>query len=246
MAVDASRYLDDREVEALLDKAENRALKDLRRGRMTGVLAWAVVATAINTGLRVSELAALQVQDLDLRKGSLYVERRKRRRKSKPGTKRLMVQNVSAKPVRETLAIDPQFAERLKDYLEARAVRIASMEPEQAEGLTETTGPLFVGQRGPLGVQGLQQVWSTAAENAKVMRTNSKGKRVPKSIHTARHTMGVKLLKRTGNLYQVQRQLGHASPATTANFYCDIAFEDMQKGVTGLFDRKKDAKKAKK
>jgi integrase len=242
MPVDASKYLDDREVEALLDKAENRALKDLRRGRMTGVLAWAVVATAINTGLRVSELAALKVEDIDLRKGSLYVLRQKRRRKSKSGPKQIAVHN--AKPVRETLAIDPEFAERLKDYLEARASRIAGMEPEHAKGLTDTTGALFIGQRGPLGVQGLQQAWNAVAKKTNVMRMNSKGKKVPKSIHSARHTMGVSLLRRTGNLYQVQRQLGHASPATTANFYCDIPFEDMQKGVTGLFSRKKqDGKK---
>jgi len=34
---------------------------------------------------------------------------------------------------------------------------------------------------------------------------------------------------------EVQKQLGHASPATTANMYADISFEDMQNGVTGLY-----------
>jgi len=29
-------------------------------------------------------------------------------------------------------------------------------------------------------------------------------------------------------------QLGHASPATTANMYADITFEDMQNGLNGL------------
>jgi hypothetical protein len=33
------------------------------------------------------------------------------------------------------------------------------------------------------------------------------------------------------NLRQVQKQLGYASPAMTAN----ISFEDMQNGVTGLY-----------
>ena len=47
--------------------------------------------------------------------------------------------------------------------------------------------------------------------------------------------MAVHLLKKTGNLRQVQKQLGHASPATTANMYADISFEDMQNGVTGLY-----------
>ena len=57
--------------------------------------------------------------------------------------------------------------------------------------------------------------------------------RLPKelSIHSARHTIAVQLLKKTGNLRLVQKQLGHASPATTANMYADISFEDMQNGV---------------
>jgi integrase len=38
-----------------------------------------------------------------------------------------------------------------------------------------------------------------------------------------------------GNLRLVQKQLGHASPATTANMYADISLEDMQNGVTGLY-----------
>ena len=38
------------------------------------------------------------------------------------------------------------------------------------------------------------------------------------------------------NLRQVQKQLGHASPAITANLYADIAFEDMQEGVNGVYD----------
>jgi site-specific recombinase XerC len=45
----------------------------------------------------------------------------------------------------------------------------------------------------------------------------------------------VHLLKKTGNLRQVQKQLGYAFPATTANMYADISFEDMQNGVTGLY-----------
>jgi integrase len=48
--------------------------------------------------------------------------------------------------------------------------------------------------------------------------------------------MSVHLLKKTKNLRQVQKQLGHASPTTTANMYFDISYEDMQEGVNGLYD----------
>jgi|GEM_PF-741710 len=268
MAVDRSRYLDKAECEAMMNAAELRSMKDLERGRVAGVLAWMIVDAAIQTGLRVSELAALKVEDIDLRQGSLSVLRMKkrRRRKSKAGPKQIAVHNAVAKPVRETLAIDPELAGHLKQFIQWRADRIANMnavadlncesedkdrqaqgqeQKERLQGLTDTIGTLFVGQRGPLGVQGLQQAWNTVAEKVGITRINHKGKKVPKSIHTARHTMAVHLLRQTKNLYQVQRQLGHVSPATTANFYSDISFEDMQAGVTGLFNRKKDEKRKK-
>ena len=44
------------------------------------------------------------------------------------------------------------------------------------------------------------------------------------------------LLRKTKNLRHVQKQLGHASPATTANMYADVSFEDMQDGVAGLYN----------
>jgi site-specific recombinase XerC len=47
--------------------------------------------------------------------------------------------------------------------------------------------------------------------------------------------MGFHLLKKTGNLRQVQKQLGHSSPAVTANIYADVSFEDMREGVNGLY-----------
>jgi len=43
--------------------------------------------------------------------------------------------------------------------------------------------------------------------------------------------MAVHLLSKTGNLRMVQKQLCYASPATTANMYADISFEDMQDGL---------------
>ena len=55
------------------------------------------------------------------------------------------------------------------------------------------------------------------------------------SIRCARHTLAVHLLRKTGNLRAVQKQLGHASPATTANMYADISFEDMQDALTGVY-----------
>jgi integrase len=113
----------------------------------------------------------------------------------------------------ESLALGKDLIQHLKEYIEWTG---------------RTKGELFVGQRGPLSAQGLQQVWKVAIKQAGLPKELS--------IHSARHTLAVHLLKKTSNLRQVQKQLGHASPAVTANMYADISFEDMQNGVTGLYD----------
>ena len=48
--------------------------------------------------------------------------------------------------------------------------------------------------------------------------------------------MAVHLLRKTGNLRMVQKQLGHCNPTTTANMYADVTFEDMRDGVDGLYN----------
>jgi len=127
------------------------------------------------------------------------------------------VKRKTQKP--ETLAIGKDFAEHLREFMEWKA-RVGQP--------TEKTDALFIGQRGPLSRQGLQKIWKRAIRLAALPPELS--------IHSSRHTVAVHLLRKTRNLRQVQKQLGHASPATTANMYADIPFEDMQAGVEGLYD----------
>jgi len=197
MVIDRNKYMDMKEVRQLRTVTEARAITDLKAGRINGVHAWMLVDLALSTGLRVSEIAALQIKDVDLKRGCLSMTRLKRKKK-----------------IKETLAIGKGIIQHLKDY-------IASMERKK--------GPLFVGSRGPLTAQGLQRIWKRSVKLAGLPKELS--------IHSARHTIAVHLLKKTGNLRQVQKQLGHASPATTANMYADISFEDMQNGVNGLYDQ---------
>ena len=199
---DRTKYMDAREVKLLRATAENRAVHDLKAGRKGGVLAWAVVDTALSTGLRVGEIAALKVGDVDGKRGGLTVTRLKRK-----------------KPEAETLAIGPDLAEHLREFIAWKA------DAGEPVGRADA---LFAGKRGPLTTQGLQQIWKAAIRRA--------GLPAELSIHSARHTMAVHLLGRTGNLRQVQKQLGHASPATTANMYADVTFSDMQDGVAGLYE----------
>ena len=196
MVIDRNKYMDMKEVKQLRTVTEARAITDLKAGRISGVHAWMLVDLALSTGLRVSEMAALKIKDIDLKRGYLSVARLKRKKKAK-----------------ETLALGKDILQHLKEY-------IADMELKK--------GQLFVGSRGPLSAQGLQRIWKRSVKYAGLSKELS--------IHSARHTIAVHLLRKTGNLRQVQKQLGHASPATTANMYADISFEDMQNGVTGLYE----------
>jgi integrase len=195
MAIDRQKYMDEAEVRQLRTVTEARAIVDLKAGRIGGILAWILVDLALSTGLRVSEMTALTIEDIDCKRGCLSVRRLKKK-------------NSKGKP--ESLAISKELVKHLKEYIADR-----------------TTGALFVGKRGALSAQGLQCIWKSAIKRANIPKELS--------IHSARHTIAVHLLKKTGNLRQVQKQLGHSSPATTANMYADISFEDMQNGLNGLY-----------
>jgi integrase len=209
--VDRTKYMSADEVKQLRTVTEARAIVDLKAGRVNGVLGWMLVDTALSTGLRVSEIGKLTVEDVDLKRGSLAVYRSKKR-----------------KPVRETLAIGKELADHLKAYLTWRADRISDLQESMRSGLVATKEALFVGCRGVLTAQGLQRVWKAAIKRA--------GLPAELSIHSARNTLAVHLLKKTGNLRQVQKQLGHSSPTITAAMYADVTFEDMQDGLSGLYE----------
>jgi len=192
--MERTKYLNAQEVKLLRSTTENRALRDKAAGRVGGVLNWMVVDTALSTGLRVSELARIRITDIDFDRSFINVHRLKRR-----------------KPVRDILAISPEFKLHLKEYIGKR-----------------TKGKLFIGKRGKLTAQGLQQIWNVAIKRAELPAKYT--------IHSARHTVAVHLLKRTKNLKQVQKQLGHTNINTTASQYCDVPFEDMVEGMKGLYE----------
>lgn len=226
MVIDRKKYMDLDEIRQLRTSARGWNAEDLQHGRQGGVVAWMLVDLALTTGLRVGEIEKLNIKDVDLKRSCLTVMRLKRKKKAK-----------------ETLALGKDFVKHLQDYIAWTG---------------RSKGPLFVSSRpavdsrdGRITAQGLQRIWKTAVIRAgfKVKRKHEaaktgKGKaKKPKSywaaqysIHAARHSIAVQLLKKTKNLRQVQKQLGHASPATTANMYADVSFEDMQNGVTNLYD----------
>jgi len=100
MAIDRSKYMDAAEVNQLIRACRQWESDDLRYGRLQGILVWALVDTALQTGLRVSELAALKAADFNPKQRSLKVVRLKKKKK-----------------VVETMPISKELAAHLKEYI---------------------------------------------------------------------------------------------------------------------------------
>jgi site-specific recombinase XerD len=103
------------------------------------------------------------------------------------------------------MAISKEIIQHLKQFIEWK---------KSLDQPTKPTLMLFIGGRGKLIPQGLRRIWNTAVKTAGLSKELS--------IHCARHTIAVHLLKKTKNLRQVQKQFGTSPPATTANMYADI------------------------
>lgn len=101
--MDPTKYLSPDEVTQLRTVIEARAIVDKGRGRCRGPLAWMVVDLALSTGLRVSELAAIRIEDIDLSRHLIQVLRLKRK-----------------KPARESLSPGLDLLEHLRQYIGER------------------------------------------------------------------------------------------------------------------------------
>jgi len=138
----------------------------------------AMLLTLATTGLRVSELTSLDVQDVDLERGELVVRRPNGRERRVP--------------------LVPEAAEALREYLDRARPLFAPAKTEQA---------VFLNHRGTrLTRQGFWLILKGYAEAAGLPDVTP---------HTLRHTFAVQALANGWDLRDVQRVLGHVSPATT-------------------------------
>jgi len=224
--VDRMKYMDDSEVTTLRRVCRQWAEDDMADDRRQGVVSWMVLDLALQTGLRVSEIAALQIENCKFGIGNGGLLRVFRLKKNKRKKKRFGLRfnhkkttQVKMQKKLESLPIGPELAEHLRHFIEWKEVMGQDVSPK---------AKLFVGKRGPLTARGLQAIFKVVAKKA--------GLRDELSIHSCRHTVAVRLLKNTGNLRKVQLQLGHANPGTTGNMYGHVSFEDRQDAVTGLYD----------
>ncbi len=134
--MDRAKYLSLDEVRRLRDSTAGWAALDLQHGRRQGPLAWLIVDLALSTGLRVSEIAAITLADIDAKRLTITVTR---------------VKKKTRKP--ESLAIGKALADHLAEYIAHQRKDNASTR-------------LLIGKKGPLTAQGLQVAWKRAVAKA--------------------------------------------------------------------------------
>jgi site-specific recombinase XerD len=178
------QVLDVNEVERLIDEADISS--DRRALALRDI---ALVETAYAAGLRVSELAAARLVDLDLGRGELRVLGKGRKERM----------TLLGKPAREALDAYLTYG---RPQLRTAAVASSDGAP------TDDPGVIFLNSRGgAIGARGVRYRLDRLMVRA--------GLPSGASPHTLRHSFASHLLEGGADLRVVQELLGHESLATT-------------------------------
>lgn len=137
------KYLSLSEVKQLIKVCEGRASADKEKGRVTWVRVWGIIHTALETGLRVSELKDLNCGDIFLKNGEPYLivtngkGGKSRRISLSSNLKRHLKDFLKwKKPVGEDVANDsPLFCSAYKERSSKRGLQMLFKKALRASGL---------------------------------------------------------------------------------------------------------------
>ena len=202
------KFLSTKEARHLLKVCEEKALVDMIKGRKTWITRYMLVHLALNSGLRVSEIADLTMSDLYLAgKSDTYLIVQHGKGRGKLGKKR-------------DVYLDREIVKHLKKYIALKKKTLGES--------VKLNAPLFVGQGGKkFTTTALQISFKKAIQTADLPEHYS--------IHSSRHTYATLLLAKTNNLRFVQKQLGHASMNMTA-LYAHVLPEINQHLADAILD----------
>ena len=116
------KFFTTEERKAILKTTEEKAIVDVAKGRQTWPVRWMLVHLAMHSGLRVSELADLTMQDIKHREKDVY----------------LFVSSGKRNKARE-VNVDTELAKHLNDFTEHK---------RNWEQSTDPGAPLFAGRNG--------------------------------------------------------------------------------------------------
>jgi len=151
----------------------------------------------------------LRVSEIaNLRRGDIWIDK---------GRASLIVRNGKCGKQR-IVKFGEQFRKHLEEYLKWKKKIGEDCSPEAPLILSSNT-------KGKMTTRGLQKVFERNAEKVGIKSH---------SIHSLRHTYATFLLRASGNLRMVQKQLGHSSVRVT-EVYADILNPDLEKALQKLY-----------
>lgn len=196
-------------IEAMKSSLKSKSLRD-----------WLLFTLGINSGLRISDLLKLTVEDV-VNRDRISVKEQKSARK--------------ARPAKDGLPSKPAKAGKTKDFPLSKTCILAINEYLRETGLT--TGVLFPSRKsGESGAakaisrQQAYQVINDAAVDAKVI-TASNGVKI--GCHSLRKSFGFHAYNKGVSLELIQKLLNHSSPAVTLR-YIGITKESMDEVYLGM------------
>jgi integrase len=162
-----------------------------------------LIATAVFTGLRQSELLGLVWDDVDFDGGQIRVRAQLSRAKRNQPARRIPLKTDAG---RRDVEVMPELLALLKKR-KAEAF---------AHGRARADSFVFgTGEGGPLYCRNVARDFSTAADRAGLNRDGVSAL----SLHDLRHTFVCRLIAAGLDVVEVQRQAGHKNPAITLRLY---------------------------
>lgn len=193
------------------DEIGRLAKKVLEAPSMAGV----GVLLALNAGLRLGELCALQYKDIDLCNGVIHVTKTAQRMKKGMHT-HLVVQPPKTDNARRTIPLP-------EDMLALLRQTVCPVRNEENYFLT--------GKSAPLEPRTLQYQYRALLKAAGIPYRN---------FHVLRHTCASLLLSNGISMKQIQIWLGHSTFSTTADIYAHLDYsaqEASANAMNGMFNR---------
>ena len=161
-----------------------------------------ILELLLGTGIRLGSLVGLNVGDVDLQTGTLQIQ-------AKGGAQ-------------ERVFLNPGLCAMLGAYPRETASE-ANTGPDPSTSLGTFGVPLIRSKSGKrLGGRQIQLNFARWLRQAGIIR--------PFSVHSCRHTFATRLYQKTGDLYLVQRALGHRQ-ITTTEIYAKVSDEAPRRAV---------------
>ncbi len=165
--------------------AEKDTAGRVERATEQGLRIRAIYALAVNAGLRTIEISRANVKDLELKGGTAY----------------LYIWGKGRSEADQKKPIAAEVAAAITDYLGSRA--------DNPTG----NSPLFVSTGNRSGGKRIAATTISTMLKRAMQEAGYDSERL--TAHSLRHTAGTAVQQITGDLYQTQRYMRHASPTTT-------------------------------